>query len=83
VAIRGLRRPAVPAPVVCDDPVTVTQEEQQLRVPVVRGKRPSMTEDDGLARAPVLVEDLRSVLCGDGACTHGIISSFLLENVLL
>src|ERR1022692_88715 len=44
-----------------DDPVAVLQEEQHLGVPVVGRKRPAVTKDNRLARAPVLVEDLRSV----------------------
>src|SRR5258708_21450080 len=42
-----------------------------------------LAEDDGLARALVLVEDRRSISCADGTCTHGIISSIMFENVLL
>ena len=35
VAVADLRRAAMPAPVMRDDPITLTQEEQHLRVPVV------------------------------------------------
>ena len=42
------------------------QEEQQLRVPIVGRQRPAMAEHNWLARTPVLVEDLRAVLGGDG-----------------
>src|SRR5690348_5571466 len=51
----------MPAPVMGDDPVAVLQEEQHLGVPVVGRKRPAMAEDNRLARAPVLVEDLRAI----------------------
>ena len=61
VAVTGLRRTAVPAPVVGDDPVAVLQEEQQLGVPVVSRQRPAVAEHDRLTRTPVLVEDLRAV----------------------
>ena len=62
VPVGGLRGAAVPPPVVGDDAVAVLDEEQQLRVPVVGGQRPSVAEDDRLTAAPVLVEDLRAVL---------------------
>src|SRR5262249_49063805 len=51
-------------------PVAPGEEEHHLGVPVVRRQRPSMTEDDGLPCAPVLVEDLHSILRGD--CAHGV-----------
>jgi hypothetical protein len=35
VAIAGLSRAPVSAPVVGDDPVAMLQEEQQLRIPVI------------------------------------------------
>jgi hypothetical protein len=35
VAVGYLRRTAVPAPVVRDDPITFGEEEQHLRVPIV------------------------------------------------
>ena len=61
VTVAGLRGAAVPAPVMGDDAVAVLQEEQHLGVPVVARKRSAVTEDDRLARAPVLVEDLRVI----------------------
>ena len=57
----------MPAPVVGDDAVAVLQEEQHLGVPVVGRQRPAVAEDDRLARAPVLVEDLCPVGRGDRA----------------
>src|SRR5258706_1110909 len=65
VAGRGLGGPAGRSPVGCDDSVATLAEEQHLSVPVVRGERPSVTEHDGLALSPVLVVNLRSVLCGN------------------
>ena len=50
-----------------DDAVALLEEEQHLRVPVVGAERPAVMEDDRLPGAPVLVEDLRAVLRGDGA----------------
>ncbi len=63
VAVRDLRRAAMAAPVMRDDAIAVLQEEQKLRVPVVGRQRPSVMEHDrlGVARAPVLVEDLDAV----------------------
>jgi hypothetical protein len=66
IAVRRLGRAAVPAPVMGDDPVALGQEEQHLVVPVVGAERPAMVEDQGLARPPILEEDLGPVLGGDG-----------------
>jgi hypothetical protein len=71
VAVGDLGGPAVPAPVVRDDPVPLLQEEHQLGVPVVRRERPAVAEHDRLAAAPVLVVDLDAVGRGDGA--HGVL----------
>ena len=68
VAVAGLGRAAVAAPVVRDDPEALAEEEQHLRVPVVRGQRPAVAEHDRLTRAPVLVEDLDAISCRD--CRH-------------
>ncbi len=57
--------PSVPPPVMGNDPVALAEKEHHLRIPVVRGERPAMAEDDGLSLAPVLVEDLDPVLGGD------------------
>ena len=67
VAVAGLGRAAVAAPVMGDDAIAVAEEEQHLRVPVVGRQRPAVAEHDRLARAPVLVEDLDAVLGGDRA----------------
>ena len=62
VAIAGLGRAAVSAPVMRDDAEALVQEEQHLRVPVVGRQRPAMAEHDRLTAAPVLVENLDAVL---------------------
>src|SRR5215216_159786 len=67
VTVAGLRGAPVPTPVMGDDAVPVLEEEQHLGIPVVGRKRPAMAEDDRLTRAPVLVEDLGSVIRGDRA----------------
>src|SRR6266550_4787004 len=58
VTIGYLRRTAVAASVVGDDPITFGEEEQHLRVPIVRAQRPTMTEHDGLSFTPVFIIDI-------------------------
>ena len=55
------------APVVSDDAIAVPEEEQHLRVPVIGAKRPATAEYDGLAMAPVLVVNLRTIFGCDRA----------------
>src|SRR5262245_40616106 len=69
VAIGNLAGAAVAAAIMGDDAKAVIEEEKHLRVPIVGRQRPAMAEDDGLARAPILVEDLDAVLGGDDG--HG------------
>ncbi len=57
VAVEGLRRAPVAAPVVRDHAEAPGEEEHQLRVPVVRAQRPAVMEDQRHAAAPVLVEN--------------------------
>ena len=61
VAAADLGRAAVAAPVMRDDAIAASEEEQHLRVPIVRGERPPMAENDRLPAAPVLVENLDAV----------------------
>src|SRR4029077_16952840 len=61
VAIGHLRRTAVAASVVRDHPITFGEEEQHLRVPIVRAQWPAMTEYDRLAFTPIFIIDLYSV----------------------
>src|SRR5580765_7210978 len=61
VAIPCLRGTAVSSPVVGDNSKATLAEEQHLRVPVVRGEGPAVTEHYRLSRPPVLVENLRTV----------------------
>ena len=74
VAVGYLRRTAVAAPVVRDDPITLGEEEQHLRVPIVRRERPAMTKHDRLAAAPIFIVDLYSLF----GCDVAHIFSFLL-----
>jgi hypothetical protein len=55
VAVGGLARAPVAAPVVRNDAITVIQKEHHLRVPVVSRQGPAVGKDDGLTAAPVLV----------------------------
>jgi hypothetical protein len=50
------------AAVDADHAIAMMDEEQHLSIPVVGAERPTMMEDDGLALAPILVEDLNAVL---------------------
>src|SRR5580658_7939864 len=63
VACVHLGGAAVTAPVMRNDSIAVGKEEQHLYVPVVRRQRPAVVKHKGLSvlRAPVLVENLRTV----------------------
>src|SRR5262249_17879105 len=63
--VANLRRPTVAAPVMRYDAITLAQEEQHLRVPVIGRKRPAMAEHKGLTRTPILVEDVDAVFVSD------------------
>ena len=65
MAIADLGGPAVAAAVMGDDAEALVEEEEHLGVPIIRRERPAMAEDDGLALAPVLVEDVDAILGGD------------------
>ena len=52
VAVGGLARAAVAAPVVGDDAIAALEKEHHLRVPVVGRQRPAMAEHDGLTLCP-------------------------------
>ena len=69
VPFRSLARASVAAAIDADDPVAVLEEKQHLAIPVVRAEGPAVVEDDRLALAPVLVEDLNAIFRGDRA--HG------------
>ena len=43
-------------PIMRYDAITLTKEEQHLRVPVIARKRPAMAEHDWLARTPIIVK---------------------------
>jgi hypothetical protein len=50
-----------------DDAIALADEVEHLRVPVVRGQRPAVVEDDRLhgGLAPVFEIDVHTVLGGD------------------
>ena len=54
------------ASVMGDGPEPVGGHEEQLGIPGVGVERPAVTEDDGTAEAPVLVEDFGPVSRLDG-----------------
>ena len=70
VAVPHLGRAAVAAAVVGDRAEAVVGEEELLRLPAVAAQRPAVAMHDGLAGAPVLVEDLDAV--GGGDERHGV-----------
>jgi len=70
VAVPGLARAAMAAPVVRDRAVTMGRDEHQLVVPRVGVQRPTMTEDDRLAGSPVLVEQFGAVSRRDHVRAH-------------
>src|SRR5215470_10684852 len=66
VAVPRLARAPVATAVVGDYAEPARAEKHDLRVPIIRAERPAMTENDGLAAAPILVVDLRAVFGRDG-----------------
>jgi hypothetical protein len=72
----------VPAPIVGDYAKALIDEEKHLRIPIIRGERPAMAENDGLTLAPILVVDFdaRSILFPNNYAWHGVFS-FLLRFV--
>lgn len=75
VAVPGLGRTPVAAPVVGDDAIAFAGEEEHLVFPVVRAQRPSVAEHDGLGGlgSPVFVVDLGAIFRRD-------VGHFLLGN---
>jgi len=65
VAVGGLGRAAMATAVMGDDAIAMMQEEQQLRVPIIGRHRPAVAKHDRLARTPVLVKDLHTILGGN------------------
>src|SRR5438132_7863271 len=76
VAVARLGGPAVAASIMGYDAIAVIEEEQHLRIPVIGRQRPTMTKDNRLSFAPVLVidVDVSSVFFSYGYVWH---SSFL------
>src|SRR6266446_6175996 len=66
IAFPRLIGTAMPTAVVRDHSIAALAKEQHLSIPIVRSKGPTVTEYDGLSRAPVFVVNLRSVFCGNG-----------------
>src|SRR5579863_302723 len=72
IAVPGLCRTTMSSPIVRDDSISPLPEIQHLSIPVIRAQRPAVTEDDGLAFAPIFVVDAGAVFGGD--CRHGVLS---------
>ena len=65
IAVPGLTRPASTPAVVGDCAEAAVGDELRRTVPRIGGQRPPLAEDDGLAAAPVLVEDVDPIGGGD------------------
>jgi hypothetical protein len=55
------------APVMRDATEPTRSKVKDLVIPIIRAQRPSVTENDRLSFANVLVKDIRTVLCFDKA----------------
>src|SRR5271154_6606013 len=66
------------SPVVRDHSIAALPEEQHLPVPIVSAQRPTVREDNGLSRAPVLVINLCSIF-GCNSC-HKTLSFVCIEK---
>ena len=75
VAAADLARAAVAAPVMGDDAEALAWKNSIWASQSSADKRPAMAEDDGLPRAPILVEDLDAVLGGNRAHLGDSLSS--------
>src|SRR2546421_13119932 len=58
VSAAGLSRATMSTPISCNDAIALLEKKQHLRVPIVRRKRPAVTEHNRLPAAPVLIIDV-------------------------
>src|SRR5579863_5051182 len=65
MAVADLAGAAMAAAVMRDDAIAVIEEEQHLRIPIIRRQRPAMAEHDRLTLAPILVKDVDLIFCRD------------------
>jgi hypothetical protein len=84
MAIPGLRRATMSAPVGCYDAETFAKEEKHLRVPIICRERPSVAENDRLTGSPIFIIDLDvlSVLFSSCDVWHNMISFQLIWQVM-
>src|SRR5688572_20251615 len=73
VPVAYLARTTMTAAIMRDDAITLANEEEHLRIPVVGTKWPAVMKDDRLSglRAPILVEDLDAIFGRNGG--HGVV----------
>src|SRR5579875_2001213 len=57
----------MPAAIMSDNAITMMTKEKHLRVPGIGAKRPSVREQDCLARSPILVINLCAIFRSDEA----------------
>src|SRR5437762_2798212 len=83
MAVASLAGSAVATAIMGNHAIALFEEEEHLRVPIVRGKRPAMAEHYGLTLAPVFVVDVdvSSVFFSDGYVWHDVLP-FWLEFLL-
>ncbi len=62
VAEPGLTGTTMPATIMRDAAIAVRREKEHLVLERIRRERPTVTENNRLARAPVVVKNLRPVL---------------------
>src|SRR5216684_6200785 len=72
MSVAGLSRATMSAPISCNDTIALADEEEHLRVPIIRRERPAVTEHNRLPTAPVFIIDIdvRSVFFSDGHVWH-------------
>src|SRR6266446_3811266 len=58
MAVARMGGPAVTSSIMGDDAITVFEEEEHLRVPVIGRQRPTVAENDGLSFAPISIIDV-------------------------
>src|SRR5262245_4996743 len=76
ISVPGLAGSAMPAAVVSDAAIAVVGQEKHLVFPGIGTERPTVTEDNGLAAAPVFVVN-RCPVFGCNCVGHGASFPFL------
>src|SRR5215813_1068842 len=67
ISVPWLAGSPVAASIMCNAPIASLGQKEHLILECIRTQRPPMTENNRLPFAPILVVDLRSILCRDRA----------------